>query len=110
MRIEKATRNAADSLIDQSPCRLRPEPTHLNLLQMVRNLVAHRAEFVTVMYGPPQDCKGKVWARRQVCGNVFGLWVEIISPGHDEFRYVPILTSRSVVGDHYRYQVEGTLL
>jgi hypothetical protein len=28
-----------------------------------------------------------------------------ISPGHDEFRCVPVLTSRSVVGDHYRYQV-----
>jgi hypothetical protein len=36
--------------------------------------------------------------------------VEILSPGHDEFRCVPVLTSRSVVGDHYRYQVEGTPL
>jgi hypothetical protein len=25
------------------------------------------------MYGPPRDCKGKVWSRRQVCANVFGL-------------------------------------
>ena len=41
----------------------------------------------------------KVWARRQVCGNVFGLRVEIISPGYDEFRCVPVLTSRSVVGE-----------
>ena len=23
------------------------------------------------MYGPPRDCKGKVWTRRQVCANVF---------------------------------------
>ena len=23
------------------------------------------------MYGPPRDCKGKVWSRRQVCANVF---------------------------------------
>jgi hypothetical protein len=29
------------------------------------------------MYGPPQDCKGKATNDRQVCGNVFGLWVEI---------------------------------
>jgi hypothetical protein len=65
---------------------------------------------VTAMYGPPQDCKEKLWARRQVCGNVFGLWWEIISPGHDEFRCVAVLTSRWVVEDHYRYQVEGTPL
>ena len=30
--------------------------------------------------------QGKVWSRRQVCANVFGLWVEIVSPGHDEMR------------------------
>jgi hypothetical protein len=47
----------------------------------------------------------EVGATRQVCGNVFGLRVEIVFPGHDEFRCVPVLTSRSVVGDHYRYQV-----
>jgi hypothetical protein len=41
---------------------------------------------VTRMYGPPRDCKGEVWSRRQVCANVFGLWVEISSPGHDELR------------------------
>ena len=23
------------------------------------------------MYGPPPNCKGKAWARRQVCANVF---------------------------------------
>jgi hypothetical protein len=38
------------------------------------------------MYGPPQDCKGKVWARREVCANVYGLWVETSSPGQDELR------------------------
>ena len=30
--------------------------------------------------------QGDVWSRRQVCANVFGLWVEISSPGHDELR------------------------
>jgi hypothetical protein len=30
--------------------------------------------------------QGKVWSRRQVCANVFGLWVAICSPGHDELR------------------------
>jgi len=29
------------------------------------------------MYGPPHDCKGKVKADRQVCANVFGLYLEI---------------------------------
>jgi hypothetical protein len=49
------------------------------------------------MYGPPRDCKGKVWTRRQVCANVFGLWVEINSPGHDELRGVcPLKTRRSL--------------
>jgi hypothetical protein len=41
------------------------------------------------MYGPPQDCKGKVWARRQVCANVYGLWLETRSPGQDEMRACP---------------------
>jgi hypothetical protein len=54
--------------------------------------------------------QGKSLGDRQVCGNVFGLSVEIISPGHDEFRCVPVFTSRSVVGDHFRDQVEGTPL
>jgi hypothetical protein len=26
------------------------------------------------------------WWRRLVCANVFGLWLEIRSPGHDEMR------------------------
>ena len=43
------------------------------------------------MYGPPRDCKGEVWSRRQVCANVFGLYVEIVSPGHDELRAYPSL-------------------
>ncbi len=30
--------------------------------------------------------QGLVWARRQVCANVFGLWLETNSPGHDEMR------------------------
>ena len=30
--------------------------------------------------------QGEVWSRRQVCANVFGLCVEISSPGHDELR------------------------
>jgi hypothetical protein len=41
------------------------------------------------MYGPPRDCKGKVWARRQVCANVYGLWLETSSPGQDELRACP---------------------
>ena len=57
-----------------------------------------------------RTAREKLWARRQVCGNVFGLWVENVSPGHDEFRCVPVLISRSVVEDHSRYQVEGTPL
>jgi hypothetical protein len=43
------------------------------------------------MYGPPRDCKGEVWSRRQVCANVFGLYVENVSPGHDELRAYPSL-------------------
>jgi hypothetical protein len=54
--------------------------------------------------------QGKSLGDRQVCGNVFGLSVEIISPGHDEFRCVPVFTSRSVVVNHFRDQVEGTPL
>jgi hypothetical protein len=30
--------------------------------------------------------QGEVWSRRQVCANVFGLLLEIISPCHDELR------------------------
>jgi hypothetical protein len=57
-----------------------------------------------------RTAREKLRSDRQVCGNVFGLSVEIISPGHDEFRCAPVLTSRSVVGDHFRDQVEGTPL
>jgi hypothetical protein len=49
------------------------------------------AELLPTMYGPPRDCKGEVWSRRQVCANVFGLYVEIVSPGHDELRAYPSL-------------------
>jgi hypothetical protein len=52
------------------------------------------------MYGPPRDCKGKVWSRRQVCANVFGLWVESSSPGQDELRACLSLLNSSVVEDH----------
>jgi hypothetical protein len=45
---------------------------------------------VAAMYGPPSDCKGKVW-RKKVCVNVSGLFVEICSPGLDEIRRVPVL-------------------
>ena len=31
------------------------------------------SRLVMLMYGPPQDCKGKLRTRRQVCVNVFGL-------------------------------------
>jgi hypothetical protein len=48
-------------------------------------------EVISTMYGPPRDCKGEVWPRRQVCANVFGLYVEIVSPGHDELRAYPSL-------------------
>jgi hypothetical protein len=30
-----------------------------------------------------------VWSKRQVCANVFGLWLETSSPGHDELRACP---------------------
>jgi hypothetical protein len=43
------------------------------LIRMIEDLVDISRRLVTVMYGPPQDCKGKVWSRRQVCANVFGL-------------------------------------
>jgi len=52
------------------------------------------------MYGPPRDCKGKVWSRRQVCANVFGLWVESSSPGQDELRACLSFKNSSVVEDH----------
>jgi hypothetical protein len=32
------------------------------------------------------------------------------APGQDEFRCASVLTSRSVVEDHYRYQVADALL
>jgi len=47
---------------------------------------------------------------RQVCGNVFGLLMEPRAPGQDEFRCVSILTSRTVVEDHYQDQVRDTPL
>jgi hypothetical protein len=50
-----------------------------------------RIPLLPTMYGPPRDCKGEVWSRRQVCANVFGLYVEIVSPGHDELRAYPSL-------------------
>jgi hypothetical protein len=61
------------------------------------------------MYGPPRDCKGKL-TEREVCANVFGLFVESGSPGHDELRRVPFLINGTVVGDHLREQVGGTPL
>jgi len=38
------------------------------------------------MYGPPSNCKGKARDERHVCASVFGLLVEVRSPGHDELR------------------------
>jgi hypothetical protein len=62
------------------------------------------------MYGPPQDCKGKATGEKTSLRQCIRPLGGDISPGHDEFRCVPVLTSRSVVEDHYRYQVEGTPL
>jgi hypothetical protein len=34
---------------------------------------------------------------KKVCVNVSGLFVEIVSPGHDEIRRVPVLQNASAV-------------
>jgi hypothetical protein len=62
------------------------------------------------MYGPPRDCKGKSYVREDKSAAMYSAFGGDISPGHDEFRCAPVLTNRSVVEDHYRYQVEGTPL
>ncbi len=52
--------------------------------------------------------QGKRFVREDKSAAMYSAFdVEILSPGQDEFRCVPVLTSRSVVGDHSRYQVEG---
>jgi hypothetical protein len=60
---------------------------------------AHRRGLVTICMVRRTTAREKLRSDRQVCGNVFGLWLENVSPGHDELRCVPVLTSRSVVGE-----------
>jgi hypothetical protein len=62
------------------------------------------------MYGPPPACKGKAKGDRQICANVFGLWLETDSPGHDELRCVLYLINGTVMEDHFREQVVSTPL
>jgi hypothetical protein len=38
--------------------------------------------------------QGGSWSKRLVCANVFGLWLEISSPGHDEMRTCLSLLAR----------------
>jgi hypothetical protein len=52
----------------------------------------------------------KLIDEKMVCANVFGLLMEVQSPGHDELRRVPVLISRSVIKDHFQAQVSGTPL
>jgi hypothetical protein len=41
--------------------------------------------------------QGEIWSRRQVCANVFGLWMESSSPGQDELRaWLSFKTRRSL--------------
>jgi hypothetical protein len=38
---------------------------------------------------------------KKVCVNVSGLFVEIVSPGHDEIRRVPVLQNASAVSEPF---------
>ena len=62
---------------------------------------------VAIMYGPPRDCKVK-FGRETSLRQCIRPLMEPRAPGQDEFRCVSVLTSRSVVEDHYRYQVSDT--
>jgi hypothetical protein len=62
------------------------------------------------MYGLLQDCKGKAASQKASLRQCIRPLGGDISPGHDEFRCVPVLASRSVVVGHYRDQVEDTPL
>jgi hypothetical protein len=79
---------------------------------LLRFFYFHRTPVTSVptMYGPPQDCKGKALSEKTSLRQCIRPLGGDISPGHDEFRCVPVLISRSVVVDHYRDQVEGTPL
>jgi hypothetical protein len=59
------------------------------------------------MYGPPRDCKVE-FARETSLRQCIRPLMEPRAPGQDEFRCVSVLTSRSVVEDHHRYQVADT--
>jgi hypothetical protein len=59
---------------------------------------------VLIMYGPPRDRKGK-FGRETSLRQCIRPLLEPRAPGQDEFRCVSILTSRSVVMDHYQDQV-----
>jgi hypothetical protein len=49
----------------------------------------------------------KLIDEKLVCANVFGLLMEVQSPGHDELCRVPVLISRSVIKDHFRRRFQA---
>lgn len=48
------------------------------------------------MYGPLQDCKGKVWGREDKSAQMYSVFVEKDSPDQDELRaYLSFKVGRS---------------
>jgi hypothetical protein len=48
------------------------------------------------MYGPPEDCKGKVWSRGDKSAQMYSVFVEVDSPDQDELRaYLSFKVGRS---------------
>ena len=60
------------------------------------------------MYGPPR--RGSLGEKRSLRQCIRPFDGHGGAPGQDEFRCVSVLTSRSVVGDHYQNQVADALL
>jgi len=49
------------------------------------------------MYGPPSDCKGKVFRRRKPASMYPAFLWRVASPGHDEIRRVAVLRNPSAM-------------
>jgi hypothetical protein len=49
------------------------------------------------MYGPPSDCKGKVFRRRKSASMYPAFLWRVASPGHDEIRRVAVLRNPSAM-------------
>jgi hypothetical protein len=72
----------------------------MTFFQFVQNIfsgiAAARGSDLPEMYGPPQDCKGKVWSRGDKSAQMYSVFVEMDSPDQDELRaYLSFKVGRS---------------